>query len=227
MAARKRHPHHSLAIDVAAAHAEAGHGHGEHFSQRRLRWIRAWHQTDHRARRAERSAPDRSVGGVRHHSVERRVHAHVPGGIHRLARLGIGVALAVAVGVEHQRRPALRFRGVSAAVELLRVQPADDGAAAAGPQRVIGVVAELQVVRGEAGVDERVLLRPGIEHRDVAHGAVHREGLRRRVIRAGLAERGVVGAAHRRREPQPAVAPEHRVVVVDARLPDALAGPVG
>ena len=58
-------------------------------------------------------------------------------------------------------------------------------------------------------------------------GAIHRERLRRRMVRARLAERRVLGAAHRGGQPQPAVAPEHRVVVVDARLPDALAAPVG
>ena len=58
-------------------------------------------------------------------------------------------------------RPALRLLLVVRLVEHLRVEPADDiaAAAAAGPQRVVRVLGELQVVRAEAGVDERELLR--------------------------------------------------------------------
>ncbi len=144
-----------------------------------------------------------------------------------LIGLGVGVALAVAVGVEHERRPALRLRGVARRIEHLRVQPAHHRTAAARPQRVVGVVAELRMVRRVTRLDERVLHRLRIEHREMAHGAIHRKRLRRRMIRSRLAPRRVVGAAHRRRKPEPAVAPEHRVVVVDARLPDALAAPVG
>ena len=108
-------------------------------------------------------APDRAVDRARHHGVEARVDALVLGRIDRLVRLDVGVALAVAVGVEDERRPALRLRGVAGLVEHLRVEPADHRAAAARPQRVVRVVAELQVVRREAGVDERVLLRLRIE----------------------------------------------------------------
>ena len=68
----------------------------------------------------------------------------------------IVVALAVAIGVQDQRRPALRFLLVMSLVPNLGVQPAHHAAApaAAGPQRVIGVVGEQQVVGGEAGVDQ-------------------------------------------------------------------------
>ena len=59
------------------------------------------------------------------------------------------------------------FAASPVAVEHLRVQPADHRAAAARPQRVVGVVAELRMVRAEAGVDERVLLRLRIEHREL------------------------------------------------------------
>ena len=199
VAAAERHPHHALPVDVGAARAEAGHRHVVDLGQRRRRRVGARRQAHDRAGHAQRRAPDRAVDRARHHRVERRVDARVLGRDRRLIRLDVGVALAVAVGVEHQRRPALRLRGVAGLVEHLRVQPADDRTAAARPQRVVGVVAELQMVRREAGVDERVLLRLRIEHRDVADGAVHRERLRRRVIRA----RPCRTPGSRRRAPTP------------------------
>src|SRR6476646_4443168 len=51
--------------------------------------------------------------------------------IDRLVRLDGGIPLAVAVGVEHQCRPALRLGGVSGFVEHLGVEPTDNRAAAA------------------------------------------------------------------------------------------------
>src|SRR5690606_41186132 len=52
--------------------------------------------------------------------------------IHGLVRLHVvGVAHAVAVGVEDEGRPALRCRGIARLQELLRLQPADHLAAAA------------------------------------------------------------------------------------------------
>ena len=81
-------------------------------------------------------------------------------------------------------------------------------------------------MRAEARVDERVLLRLRFEHGDVPDGAIDREQLRRRMRRACAAERGVLRRAHRRRQPHAPVAIEHRVVVVRARVPDALVAPV-
>jgi hypothetical protein len=86
----------------------------------------------------------------------------------RGAGLDIIVALAVAVDVEHERRPTLRLRRIAGLVEHLGVDPAGNWAGAAEPQRVIGVVAELKVVGGKAGVDEAVLHRLGVEHRHLA-----------------------------------------------------------
>jgi hypothetical protein len=57
------------------------------------------------------------------------------------------------------RRPCL--------VEHLGVEPADDRTAAARPQRVVLVEAELQMVRLEAGIDESVLHRLRVEHREL------------------------------------------------------------
>ena len=75
----------------------------------------------------------------------------------------------------------------------------------------------------EAGLDECVFPRLQIEHGDVTNGAFHRESPRRRMVRSRFAEGRILGTAHRGRQPDPPVAPEHRIVVVDARLPDPLA----
>ena len=82
----------------------------------------------------------------------------------------IRVALAVAVGIQNQRGPALRFLLVVRLVPHLGVEPAHHAAAAAaaGPQRIVGVLGEQQVVRGEAGVDHRGLLGRRIVHRQLA-----------------------------------------------------------
>ena len=72
--------------------------------------------------------------------------------------------LAVAVGVEDQRRPALRRHLVAGLVEHLRVEPADDLAAAARPQRAVRVFGEHQMVRAEARADVRELLRLRVVH---------------------------------------------------------------
>ena len=173
-------------------------------------------------------APHRSVHRARHHGVEPGVDALVLGRIDRLFGFDVRVALAVAVGVQHQRRPALRLRRVAGLVEHLGVEPADHRAAAARPQRLVGVVAELRMVRREAGVDERVLL--------ASSDRASRGGGRRAPSGTPCADgwsdpclqnAGFSVAAHRRRQPQPAVAAEHRVVVVGPRVPDALAAPVG
>ena len=126
---------------------------------------------------AAQRAPHRAVGRARHHRVEGRADAHVLGRLVRLAGLGVLVALAVAVGVEHQRGPALRLLDVAGLVEHLGVDPADIAAAAAGahPQRLVGVVAELQMMRAEAGLVGGVLAGLRIVHRHPAVGAVERE----------------------------------------------------
>ena len=80
----------------------------------------------------------------------------------------IGAALAVAVGVDHQCGPASRLGGVAGLVEHLGIKPTDDRPAATRPQRFVVVEAELQVVGLEAGVDEGVLHRLGVEHRQLA-----------------------------------------------------------
>ena len=92
---------------------------------------------------------------ARRHAVERRVDALVLRRIDRLIGLDVGVALAVAVGVEDEHRPALGLRFVLGLVVDLGVEPSLDRTAAREPQHV--VVVEVQMVRAEAGVDGRDL----------------------------------------------------------------------
>ena len=130
-----------------------------------------------RAGAAAQRTPDRAVRRARHHRIERRAEAHVLVRILRLARLGVFVALAVAVGVDHQGGPALRLLDVAGLVEQLGVDPADVAAAAAGrhPQRLVLIVAELQVMRAEAGLVGGVLAGLRVVHRDAPIGAVERK----------------------------------------------------
>ena len=72
----------------------------------------------------------------------------------------------------------------------------------------------------------RQLLRRGIVHGEVAAGVGHGEELRRRVARALLALSGVRGGPDRRREPDPSLVIEHRIVHVVLAGPDHLVGPV-
>src|SRR5438094_686316 len=97
------------------------------------------------ARVAQRSAPDRAVDRVDRDRIEAGHDALVLCRIDRLVRLDIIVALAVAVGVEDQRRPALRLLLVAGLLEDFAVEPADDRGlrtAGTGPQRVVGVLGE-------------------------------------------------------------------------------------
>src|SRR5207247_935664 len=158
--ARERHPHYALAVDITAARPKTRPRYIVDFGERGLRRVRAGIEPHDRSRtraRAER-APDGAVDWARHHRVEHLADALVLVGIDRIVGPDILVALAVAIRVEDERGPPLRFRGVASLIEQFGVEPAYHPAAAAarGPQRVVGVVAELQVMRLEAGVDEGV-----------------------------------------------------------------------
>ena len=181
--------------------------------------MRARIQPDHGAREAERRSPDRPIRG-RRDGVETVGDPLVLRGVERLVRLDVRVAFAVAVGVEHERGPALRLFLVAGLVEHLGVQPAHDLAAAARPQRAVRVFREHQVVGPETGADVCELLGLRIPHGEVAVGGGDRKQFRGRMRRPFLAERRVVAGAYRRGHPHPAPFVEHRVVHV------VLAGPV-
>src|SRR5262249_30449499 len=125
VAARKRDPHHALAVDIAAARTETGQRHIVDFRERGLRRIGAGIKPHDRARARSRAqrAPDRAVDRARHHRVEHLADALVLSGIDRVVGPHILVALAVAVGVEDERGPSLRFRGVPGLIEQLGVEP--------------------------------------------------------------------------------------------------------
>ena len=79
----------------------------------------------------------------------------------------------------------------------------------------------------EARVDEGVLHCFGIEHRRLTAGTLERESLGGWVFGSFLAEVRIVDAAHRRRQPQPALLVEHRIVIVRSAIPDLLLAPIG
>ena len=163
--ARQRRPDDAVAVDVHATRREAMDGRSRivdrrlvHFRQRRLRRVRTRVQPDDRAGEAERRSPDRTIGR-RRDGIEAAAEALVLRGIDRLIGLHVGVAPAVAVGVDDERGPSLRLRLVSGFLEHPGVEPADHLPAAARPQRVVRVLGEHQVMRAEAGADVRELLR--------------------------------------------------------------------
>src|SRR5207244_7454145 len=102
-------------------------------------WIGPGIHAHHIAGEAARGAPHGAVDGIYRHRIQTGDHALVLRRINRLVGLDPLVALAVAVGIEHERRPALRALLVARLFEQLAVEPADGGilrAAGAGPQRV-------------------------------------------------------------------------------------------
>ena len=175
------------------------------------------------AERVER-VPDRAVDRIWHHRIGAgAAEAHVLAGLGRLARLGPLVAHAVAVGVEHERCPALRLHGVAGLVEQVGVEPAGHRAAAAHPQDV--VLVELEVMGAEAGVDEGVLHRARFEDRQLPAAHVEREQLGgRMVLLAGVR---ILRAANAGGVPHAAPIVEHGVMIVGAGVPERAVAPIG
>src|SRR5207245_2884457 len=144
VAARERHPRDAAAVDVESAHAVAGRWDSVDFRQRRRRRVGARLKPQDVARVPDVRSPDRAVDRVVGDAVEAEPDTLVLVWIVRLIRLDPGVALAVAVRVDDERRPALRLPRVARLPEHLRVDPADDGELVleivAEPQRVVGVL---------------------------------------------------------------------------------------
>src|SRR5262249_59474815 len=86
VAARERYPHHALAVDIAAARAEARHRDIEDLGQLRVGIV-----AHHAAAAGEHpdGVPDRAIGRIRHHGIGARAagDAHVLAGVHRLVGL--------------------------------------------------------------------------------------------------------------------------------------------
>src|SRR4051812_9536720 len=135
-------------------------------------------------------------------------------GIERLVRLGVLAALAVPIGVENNRRPALGLLLIAGLVQDTRVDPADGAALRSTrthPRGIVLVVTELHMMSREARVDQRVLLGFRIIDLKLAARRGEREDLRRRVAGAGLAPIRVVGRTDARGEPHPVL-----LIVVEA-----------
>src|SRR2546429_9653277 len=90
-------------------------------------------ETHDRTREVQRRGPDRAVGR-RGDSIEAGGGAFVFRGIDRLVGVHVGIALALALGVRNQGRPALWFFLIARLVEKLRVQPTPDRAPSPRPQ---------------------------------------------------------------------------------------------
>jgi hypothetical protein len=135
---------------------------GQHGRRR----IRAGIEPHHRALAAEDASrtPDRAVGRIGHHRIQTGHNALVFRGINFVLGPDITfVALAVAIGVQDHRAPALGRSDIAACQELLGVEPADDGASTTGPQDTLLV--ELEMMRCEAGFDHGVRFGLGVVHR--------------------------------------------------------------
>ena len=186
VAARQRHPHHVVGVDVHAARAVSRRREFVDFRKRRRGRLALGRIEPHDvAGEAERGAPHRAVDRARRHPVERDVDPAVLVGIERLVRLGPLVTLAVGVGVEDEGSPALRLHFVAGLFQHLHIDPAGHaacGAARTRPCGIIRVKAELHVVGGEAGVDEREFLSLRVVHFELTPGSREREHLRRGMV---------------------------------------------
>src|SRR4030095_13899801 len=123
MSAGERRPHDAVAIDVHAARPVPRKGRLEDFRERGPRGVRTRIEADDVAGIAEHCAPDGAVVRVHTDAIEGRHDPLVLGGIDRLIGLDVLVALAVAIGVEDERCPALCFLLVAGLVEHPAIQP--------------------------------------------------------------------------------------------------------
>ena len=166
---------------------------------------------------AQHGAPDRAVRRADGDAVEVHRDPLVLGRIDRLVGLDIGVALAVAVGVEDERRPALRLLLVAGLLEHLAVQPADH--AGADRRRRWSTASgwhprEVEMMGGEAGVDQRELAGRRIVQRQL-RGRRRRSGttLAEGWSEPCLQKAGLACGRMRGGEPHAALLVEHRIVL--------------
>ena len=134
---------------------------------------------------------------MRHHGIGTRARdAHILAGLCRRAGFGVFVDRAIAIGVENERRPALRLDGIAGLIPDFGIDPAGHGAGPGEPQCIVGVIAELRMMSAKAGIDEAVLHCLGIEHGGLPPRAIDRKRLRGRVIGILFAKRRIIDAAH-------------------------------
>src|SRR6185503_11338995 len=194
LTAREHGPDDAVGIDVHAARREALRRrfrvvprHLVVLGERRVGRVRTRHDADDGTRHPEYRAPHRSIRWTRRHAVEAALDPLVLRRVDWIVDADKRIALAVAVGVEHERGPALRLRLVMRLVVDACVEPRDDRAAAREPQLV--VFGEIQVVSPEAGVNGRHLLRLRIPHLHLAVVLRDWHHLRGRVSRSVATER--------------------------------------
>src|SRR3954462_12602516 len=171
MPARERGPEHAVAVDVAAARTVSRHRRLVELGERRARGVGPRIDAHHVARKSERRAPYRAVLRINGDAIETGDHALVLGRIERLVPVDVIVAAAVAVSVEHERRPALRLLLVAGFLEELAVEPAEHRVArtaGARPQRLVRVLREGEVVRIDASANEREPAALRVVHREMA-----------------------------------------------------------
>src|SRR5262249_30648943 len=157
------------------------------------------------------------------HAVERGVDPLVLVRIERLVGLHIFVALTIAIGVENDRRPALRLHLVAGLFVHLRVEPAHNAAlrpALAEPQRAVRIMAEIKVMGREAGSDGDPLAGLWIVHRKLAYRFIERERLCGRMVRTLLAEGWILRGADPGREPRPGLLIQDYVMNAGMAVPD-------
>src|SRR5262249_14425063 len=216
--ARQRHIGDAIAIDVVAARSEARERRLVDFRQLGLRI-----EPQHIARITEHGAPDGAVRRVHADAVEAGSEPLVLGGIDGLVGLHVFAGLAVAVGVDDDRGPALGFRLVAGLFVDPAVQPAHDALlrpALADPNGVISILRQYDVVRVVAGSDQLGGVGFRVIDREVAGGLGEREGLGGRVVRSGLAERRVFRLAHLRGEPHLGLLIHDQAVDAGLAVPD-------
>src|SRR5262249_43299942 len=147
---------------------------------------RSWH--------SENCAPNGSIRWTWRHGVKGPGDAFIFGRIDGLIGFDVIIALAIAIGVEDERCPTLRQTLIACFIENFPIEPADrvSPAAGAGPKRLIGVIAELQMMRAEAGIDQGDLAARGIIDGKLPIGAGKRKEFGREQIGARFAKGWVV-----------------------------------
>src|SRR5262249_40058820 len=128
---------------------------------------RAWH--------AQHRTPHGVVDRARRYTVKAGTDPFVLLGIQRLIWFNILIALSVAVGVQHDCRPALGRLFIMGLVVNPGVEPAFDLTAAREPEDA--VLVEVQVMRSEAGIDSSDLLGFRIVHLHLTAALLNRKCL--------------------------------------------------
>src|SRR5438128_2981784 len=231
LSTREHRPHDVIAVHVHATRSKSlprcfgiVERHFIDFSKRCGRRIRSWDEPNERAGHAEGRTPNCAINRAGSHAVEGRINALVLGWINRLVGLDVGVSLSVAVGVENEWCPPLRFCFVFGFQVDLRVEPALDHATTGEPQGV--VIVQVQVMCAEAGIDRRYLFRLWIVELNLSSALIDRKDLRRRVVGSLTAKCLRLILPNARCDPDAALTIHREAVGVRLTGPNGLVAPV-